>query len=337
MATLDTPRLHARRPRGAGLFVEAWRALVRAVRRAASVAYAAWRDFRADDGLLLSGALAFFSALSLAPLLIVLVGAATFLVDEGPVRREVLDAAERVLGLEGRSVAQTLLDRFARPGGNVVSIVVGAAALFLGCTSVFAHLRTALNRVWNVRDGAGPRPVRKTVFRIVRKRFYSLIMVGALGVLLLASLVLTTVLSAVYDWVDAWVDIPWRMLDWGVSLLLITALIAAVFKTLPDVKLSWRDVALGSLITALLFAAGKSLFGYYLTHKAVSAYGAAGSFVVVLLWLYYSSIVLLYGAELTQVFVTRAGRKFIPRRGAEHDPAYPHGLPPRLREQVTRE
>lgn len=291
----------------------------RRVVRAASAAYEAWRDFRADDGLLLAGALAFYSALSLAPLLIVLVGAASFVVDEGPVREAALAQAERLLGAEGRAVATTLLDRFGRPRGEGLSLLVGAAALFLGCTSAFAHLRTALNRVWNVREGGE--------HRMIRKRIYSLVMVAALGALLLASLVLTTTLGLVYEWIDAWVDIPWRLIDWTVSAVLVTSLVAAVFKTLPDVRLSWRDVALGSLITAVLFSAGKHGFGYYLTHKAVSAYGAAGSFVVVLLWLYYSAIVLLYGAELTQVLVTRAGRTFAPRRGACHEPEYPDGVP----------
>jgi membrane protein len=301
--------------------------LHRANHRASRVAGGLWRagrKFREDDGLLLAGALAFFGALSLAPLLLVVVGAASLVVDEGPVRAMVLEKAEEVLGGEGRIVALTVLDHFEGPNGGLLSIAIGVVGLLIGATSGFAHLRTALNRVFSVREG--PRN------GLVRKRLLSLFMVLALGVLILASIVLTTAVSIAHRWVDhqagfdevhPWADLPWHTLDWITSLVVITALVMAVFKLLPDVRLAWRDVFIGAAVTTALFTAGKSAAGLYFgTKSAVSAYGAAGSFVVVLLWLYYSAVVLLYGAELTQVLVSRAsGRGAPPRRGAKAFPA----------------
>lgn len=275
--------------------------------------------FRRDDGLLLAGALAFFGALSLAPLLLVIVGAATLLVDEGPVRRVILDQAAKVLGEDGREVTATVLDRVDGPRGGIVSIAVGAVAVLVGATSGFAHLRTALNRVFDVRE----RPRH----RLLRKRLLGLLMVLAFGLLLIAAMILTTGISVLHAWLDRaagfaeahpWADQPWHLLDWATSLLVLTLLVAAIFRALPDVRLSWRDVWIGALTTTALFTGGKFLVGFYLESKgAVTAFGAAGSFVVVLLWLYYSAIVLLFGAELTQVLLARAGRSTPPRRGAE--------------------
>lgn len=283
--------------------------------------FEAIEKFRRDDGLLLAGALAFFGALSLAPLLLVIVGAATFVVDEGPVRQVVLDQAEQMLGKEGRQVTSTVLDRVNGPRGGVISITIGAAAILVGATSGFAHLRTALNRVFDVRE----RPRH----RLLRKRLLGLLMVVAFGVLLVAAILLTTAVSVLHAWVDRaagfvdahpWADQPWHLLDWATSLAVITLLVAAMFRALPDVRLSWRDVWIGAAVTTGLFTGGKVLVGYYLGQKvAVSAFGAAGSFVVVLLWLYYSAVVLLFGAELTQVLLARAGRSAPPRRGAERD------------------
>ncbi len=277
--------------------------------------------FRSDDGLLLAGALAFFGALSLAPLLLVIVGAATFFLDEGPVRQVVLDQAAQVLGEEGREVTATVLDRVNGPRGGVLSITLGALTILVGATSGFAHLRTALNRVFDVRE----RPRH----RLVRKRLLGLLMVLAFALLLVGAIALTTAMSVVHAWVDRtagfaeahpWADQPWHLLDWATSLVVLTLLVAAMFRALPDVRLSWRDVWIGAAVTTALFTAGKVLVGYYLGQRtAVSAFGAAGSFVVVLLWLYYSAVVLLFGAELTQVLLVRAGRSAPPRRGAERD------------------
>lgn len=309
MAVRDTPRaflllLHRAGHRATRISSGLWRA---------------WQKFKADDGLLLAGALAFFGALSLAPLLLVVVGAASLIVDEGPVRSMVLEKAEEVLGPEGRTVGLTVLEHFEGPDGGLLSIAIGVTALLIGATSGFVHLRTALNRVFNVREG--------TKHGMVRKRLLSLLMVLALGVLIVASIVLTTTVSIMHKWVDHQAglaaehpvaDLPWHVLDWSTSLVVISALVTALFKALPDVRLAWRDVFIGAAVTTALFTAGKSVAALYFgTKSAVSAYGAAGSFVVVLLWLYYSAVVLLYGAELTQVLVSRkGGRGAPPRRGA---------------------
>lgn len=293
--------------------------------------------FRRDDGLLLAGALAFFGALSLAPLLLVIVGAASFVVDEGPVRQVVLDQAQQVLGEEGRQVTATVLDRVNGPRGGVLSITLGALAILIGATSGFAHLRTALNRVFDVRE----RPRH----RLLRKRLLGLLMVLAFGVLLVTAMLLTTGMSVLHAWLDRatgfvdahpWADQPWQLLDWATSLAVLTLLVAAMFRALPDVRLSWRDVWIGALVTTALFTGGKVLVGYYLGQKsAVSAFGAAGSFVIVLLWLYYSAVVLLFGAELTQVLLARAGRCAPPRRGAERDGDHPDHGPTAWREAAA--
>lgn len=298
--------------------------------RASRGLWRAWLKFKDDDGLLMAGALAFFGALSLAPLLLVVVGAASLIVDEAPVRAMVLVKAEEVLGHEGRAVALNVLDQFDGPHGGKLSILIGILGLLIGATSGFIHLRTALNRVFNVRE----EPRRG----LLRNRLLSLLMVLTFGALILASIVLTTVVSIMHKWVDhrarlpahhPVADLPWHTLDWVTSLVVITALVTAVFKALPDVRLAWRDVLIGAAVTTALFTAGKNLAALYFgTKSAVSAYGAAGSFVVVLLWLYYSAIVLLYGAELTQVLVSReGGRGATPRRGAAPFPV-PWGAAP---------
>lgn len=298
-----------------------WRRVVQRSLRAARAVLAAAEKFRRDDGFLLAGALAFFGALSLAPLLLVIVGAASLLVDEGPVRQVVLDQAAKALGADGREVAATVLDRVDGPRGGVVSIVVGALAVLIGATSGFTHLRTALNRVFDVRE----RPRH----RLLRRRLLGLLMVLAFGLLMVAAMLLTTAIAVLHAWVDRaaghagappWADQPWHLLDWATSLLALALLVAAAFRALPDVRLSWRDVWIGALTTTALFTAGKHIVGVYLERKAaVTAFGAAGSFVVVLLWLYYSAVVLLFGAELTQVLLARAGRTAPPRRGAERE------------------
>jgi membrane protein len=293
----------------------------------------AGRKFQRDDGLLLAGALAYFCALSLAPLLLVLTGVATLVMDDGPVRAHLLAQVERVLGPEGRRVVRTILVRVSAPEGGVTSIVVGSAALLFGATSMFVHLQTALNRVWGVR--------RRPRHHVIRKRLVSMLMVLCLALLLAASILLTGALTAAHAWVDAHahlghshaharIDTAWHVLDWSMSLGVIAALLAAIFRTLPDVKLMWRDVWLGAAVTTILFAGGKYAIGLYIGHKSLaSAYGAAGSFVVLLAWLYYSSVVLIYGAELTQVLATAAGRHPAPRGDALLDPMSESFLPQR--------
>jgi membrane protein len=279
----------------------------------------AGKKFAQDDGLLMAGALAFFTTLSLAPLLLVLTGVASLLVDEGPLRQRLLAVIGNAVGPDGRSVAETVLDRVTAPHGGVTSIVVGVVAVVFGATSSFAHLQTALNRVWGVRKQAR--------HHLVRKRLLSLLLVIVLFLLLLASMVLSTVVRGAHAWLahhselvarHPWLDLPWTAFDWTASIVTIALLVGVVFKVLPDVRLAWRDVSRGAVVTTGLLIGGRYLIALYLGRKGLaSTYGAAGSFAVLLAFLYYSAVVLLYGAALTQVLAVRAGRAPTPRRGAE--------------------
>jgi membrane protein len=253
-----------------------------------------------DDITTEAAALAFYTALSLAPLLMILLYVGGIL---GPEAQESLvRSIVRLVGRQtGEIIRQVIENLHQEPSAGTVSAVVGVFTLLLSATGVFAQLHASLNRIWGVKAKQG-----RGVFFWVRSRLVSLGMVGGAGLIMLVSLLESAVLHLAF----AGQHTLWRTADLGISLVVNTLVFMAVFKLLPDVRIRWRDVWPGSALTAVLFIIGKYAIGKYLGHSAVgSAYGAAGSLVVFLAWVYYTSLIVFFGAEVTQATAHHRGRE----------------------------
>ncbi len=212
---------------------------------------------------------------------------------------------ERLIGRDGAAAVETLLEGAARGGGGLLASAVGAATLGLAATGAYLDLQAALNRVWRVRPKA--RGLNLRALLLSRVRSFGLVL--ATGFLLLVSLVFSALLAALADWLGRAVPVsPFAMRALNVLLsgALAAVLFAFLFRFLPDVRLRWPDVWIGAWVTAILFSVGKELLGLYLGRSAIaSSYGAAGSVIVLLVWVYYSSQIVLYGAELTRLVSSR--------------------------------
>ncbi len=252
-----------------------------------------------------SAALAFYSLFALAPVLLVVLSVARRYFAEGQARREIVRQLQGVMGPETGSAVAALLEKAAGPGPGADSLgVAGVVVLVLGATAVFIQLQEALNGVWEV----VPRP--GSVFRsLLRKRLVSFGLILIVGLLLFISLVLSASLMALTDLLSA--EIPLRVAfvtfaNEVLSFLVLAVLLGLIYRVLPDANLEWKDVGLGAVVTSLLFSIGKWLIGFYLARTtAASQFGVAGSLVVVLLWVYYESFILLLGAEVTAVYSSR--------------------------------
>lgn len=247
-----------------------------------------------------SAALAFYTIFSLAPILVVVIALAGLVYGEDAVRGLIFNEFRGLMGDQAALLVQEVLRSAARPATGRIATALGFVTLLLGATAVFGQLQDSLNRVWDV----APKP-GAVVTTLLRKRALSFAVVLSLGFLLLVSLVLSAALSAFSGYLARHLAIPAAALEASnflLSFLIVTLLFATIYRLLPDVRLEWRDVLLGSVVTALLFVVGKSLIGFYLGRTSVaSAYGAAGSLVVVLLWVYYSALIFFFGAIFTRV------------------------------------
>jgi membrane protein len=275
-----------------------------------------WRWY-ADNTFRLGAALAYYTVFSLAPIILIVVGIAGLVFGEEAARARLLEEIDNTVGSQvGEAIAATsqhIQDTESGLWATIISVVM----LFFGATGVFAQLQDALNVIWGVK----PREDR-TWFDSVKDRFWSFSVVLGIGFLLLVSLVISTLLSALTRFVTPTM-IPgniyvWQVLNWLVSFGVVTLLFAMIFKLLPDAKIEWREVWVGAAVTAALFAIGRYLIGLYLGQSAwISGYGAAGSLVVILLWVYYSSQILLFGAEFTYVYANRDGKPLVLKETAE--------------------
>jgi membrane protein len=212
-----------------------------------------------------------------------------------------------LFGTTGAAAVEEMLTNAHTSGGGVLATVVGGVTLLVGASTLFSELQSALNLMWDA-----PKPARKGILTLLRTRFLSFAMVLVIGFLLLVSLVLSAVISGLQSHLGGRVPIPVlaQLINVVVSTGVSAALFALIFKVLPEVHIAWRDVGVGALVTAGLFTLGKLLIGLYLGNSALATtYGAAGSFVVLLVWVYYSAQLILFGAEFTQVFAHRHGSR----------------------------
>lgn len=280
------------------------------------VAVGTLRAFVRDGALSLAAAIAFYSVLSLAPVALLLVSAGGLVWDDAAVRSEIVAQSERLAGPAGSKIVETVLRNASRPGGGWMAAVGGALVLF-AATTVFAQIQYALNRVWGVRSRPGIR-----VWPLIRARIISLGIIVTVGLLLLTSLIASSVVSFLETKLTESTlpggTVLWRIASFGASLVVFAVLFGMLFRMLPDVRVAWRDVAIGAILTAVLFAIGKELVGLYLGRSSfTSAYGAAGSLVALLAWVYYVSILLLVGAEFTQAYARNRGRRITPKPWAD--------------------
>lgn len=259
-----------------------------------------------DDIPHLGAAISYYTIFALAPILIVAIAIAGFAFGADAVRGEIVGQIEGLVGHSGAVAVQAMLEGASKHSSGIFATAVGLVTLFLGATGLFLELQTALNLIWRVKPRADA-----GVRGMLLQRFISFGLVIGVGFLLLVSLVVSAALAALDKYFGnafpGYVVLG-QALNVIVSLAVVTLLFAMVYKTLPDVKLRWSDVWAGAIVTAGLFTVGKSLIGLYLgTSSTASSYGAAGSVVVLLLWVYYSSQIVLLGAEFTRAWVQRGG------------------------------
>ena len=275
-------------------------------------AFYSWLDDRAPA---LGAALAYYTVFALAPLLIIVIAIGGLAFGQEAAQGQILSQIEDLLGENGAKAVQAMLESARQPTTGWLATIVGIVMLVLGSTGVFAQLQDSLNTIWKVVPKAG-----RGIRGILRDRLLTFMMVIAVGFLLLVSLVLSAALAALGKFFNYLLPVPEAVLhgiNFVVSFGVITLMFAMIYKILPDVKISWSDVWIGAAVTSLLFSLGKFLIGLYLGKSGVaSAYGAAGSLVVILVWVYYTAQILLYGAEFTAVYAIKYGSRIVPTENA---------------------
>jgi membrane protein len=272
-------------------------------------------DWLDDNASRLAAALAYYTLLSIAPLLIIAVALVGLAFGDEAARAGISSEMTAIVGDQAAQSIQAILkqDRAAEVG--IVSSMVGLVVLLLGASGVFGELQAALNTVWEVQAKPG-----RGIWGLIKDRFFSFTMVLGVGFLLLVSLLLSAGLSAVGRFLSELLpggEALWQVLNFVISLAVVTGLFALIFKIVPDVKIEWRNVWIGAAMTALLFTLGKFLLGLYLGKASfASMYGAAGSLVVLVVWVYYSAQILFLGAEFTQVYAKHNGSNIRPSANA---------------------
>ena len=262
----------------------------------------------------LGAALAFYATFALAPLLVIVVAIAGLVFGRDAAENRMLGEMRSLVGNEGGDALQAMVAAAGRPGAGVLASLVGGLVLLFGAVGLFGELQDALNTIWEV----APKPGRG-LWVIVRSRFLSFSLVLGSAFLLLVSLVVSAAMASLSGWLGGGPSsASSHILHWVVSFSVITGLFAMIYRLLPDAEIAWRDVWFGAAVTSVLFTVGKSLIGLYLGQTATtSVYGAAASFVVLLLWNYYTAQIFLFGAELTKAHAIRFGSGIVPAPYAE--------------------
>ena len=262
---------------------------------------------------LFAAALAFFTVFSIAPVVIVAVAVVGLVMGAEVASGRVMTELESTVGPQAAEFVQVAVHNVQVDPSGPGATTLGIALIVLGATTVFAQMQTALNAIW----GVAPRPTRSSVLRLLLARLLSLTVLLAIGFVLLVSMLLSIAVRVVISYGEQWLPVSDKLLlfaDFTLSLGLVTLLFTAIFRILPDVLLNVRDVLLGAFVSALLFAFGRFLIAFYLSHSAASsAYGAAGSLVLLLLWVNYSSLILLFGAAVTRADLELRGKPIVPR------------------------
>ena len=276
------------------------------------------RGFSQDDCPTMAAALSYYTVFSLPPLLVLLLAILGAVVDPRDIQGNIEAQMREAMGPAGAGQVRTILANADRPGGAGLPTVLSVIALLLGATGVFGQLQAALNKAW----GVAPDPGKGGVKSMLLKRMFGLGMVLGLAFILLVSLVVSALLSAFGDQLSRFLpeglSAPvLEAINFAGSLAVIALLFGAIFKVMPDARIAWSDVRVGALATALFFVAGKLVLGLYLGRSNPGeAFGAAGALALMLVWIYYSSMIVLLGAEFTQAWAEHRGKGIVPEKGA---------------------
>jgi membrane protein len=279
----------------------------------------AGRAWWEDDCARMGASLAFYTLFAIAPILLVATAIAGMVFGAEAVRGEIVGQLDHLVGRDGALAVQSLLEGAAQRRSGLFATVIGGIAFLVASTGAFLELQVAFNTIWRVK----PNP-EGHVYAFVMDRVRSFGLVVAIGFLLLVSLAVTAALAALNAWLfdlspaNAWL---WNTVNTLVSIVVTTGLLALLFRFLPDVRLRWRDVTTGAVVTAVLFTVGQQFIGLYLGQSSIATmYGAAGSMMILLLWVYYSCQIVLFGAQFTRVWAARHGVKVKPEVFAVKDP-----------------
>ncbi|HEX2243933.1 MAG TPA: YihY/virulence factor BrkB family protein [Gammaproteobacteria bacterium] len=269
----------------------------------------------------LAAALSYYTLFSLAPLLLIAIGIAGFVFGREAAQNQIVETLQGMIGQDSAKTVQEMLQASnEKPKTGMLSTIIGFVALLFGAGGVVGQLQTSLNKMWEVTPKPG-----QGIWGFLRQRFFSFAMVLAIGFLLLVSLVVTAVLSSftgVLSSVLGDATLIAHAVDILVSFGFVTLLFALIYKYVPDVEIEWRDVWVGAALTAILFTIGKYLIGLYIGTSGVSStFGAAGSLITILVWVYYSSLIFFLGAEFTRVYATQYGSGVAPAENAQMDAA----------------
>jgi membrane protein len=275
-------------------------------------------NFIADDALSQGAAIAYYTIFSIAPVLVIAIAVAGLVFGQEAVQGAIVGQLSGLMGHQSADAIQGMIKSAANRKSGVIATVLGLGTLLVTASGVFGQMQSALNLIWKAEPKAG-------VTRLVKARIASLGLVVALGFLLMVSLVVSAAISTLDNVLNGFLPgahILMQIGNFGISLVLIAVLFAAIYKVLPDKQIAWRDVAVGALATSLLFTIGKSLIGFYIGHTDIaSSYGGAGAFVIVLLWIYYSSQIFLLGAEFTHVYAETHGSHSVEGSARDAPPA----------------
>jgi membrane protein len=270
--------------------------------------YTQWSEDKASQ---LGAALAFYTIFSLAPILIIVVAVVGVVLGKQSVQTYLLAELTKVLGQANATYVMSTIQSSYKASSGLRATIIAISIMLVGSTTVCVMLKDALNTMWGVDTSTSG------FFNLLKNRIMAFLVILLVGIFLLLSMLLSSLISTLSIFLSNYVDIPFTLItvaDNIVSIILLTLLFAMLFKVLPDVKISWGDVWVGGAITAMLFTLGKFLLGIYLARSTISsAYGAAGSLVVLLLWVYYSAQIIFLGAEFTQVYARKYGSEIIPK------------------------
>ena len=296
--------------------------------------YQGWMEDKASR---LAAALAYYTILSLPPLLIIIIALTGLFWQREAVEGQVVAQMEGLIGGEGRAFVSDMLASASNPARGIIATILGVITLLFGALGAFNELHNALNTIWEVKEEE-TKGFLESIKQVIFNRLLSFSMILGIGFLLLVSLVVSAGLSAAQETIGNAIpisEILLQIVNLIISIGVITVLFALIFKFLPDAEIAWRDVWLGAFFTAVLFSLGKFLIGLYLGNSSVgSSFGAAGSLVLLLIWIYYSAQILFFGAEFTQVYANTFGSKIVPEGEAD---AGVEGLTPETARGPSRE
>ncbi|TSE09170.1 YihY/virulence factor BrkB family protein [Aquimarina algiphila] len=276
-----------------------------------------YKNWNANEPFQMSAAVSYYALFSFPALLIIIIQTTGLFYEKNEIKGKIISEITDVLGKDVAKTIEIMLKNAIDQEQSTLLIIIGIVTLLYGATGMFIALQKSLNTIWGVK----PKP-KSEILKMVKDRIFSLGLILMIGFLLLTSLVLTTLITATTDWIGQhfpdFIIYVIQIINYVLSIVLTTVLFAMIFKVLPDVKMKWRDVWLGAFVTTILFSIGKSTLGIYFgTVNPGSTFGAAGSVILILLWVSYSSLILFFGAEFTQVLALKYGSGIKPSSYAE--------------------